>query len=274
MTIRHFIFSVLWLLPVCASAQRIEGRVTTAEGTALSFVNIGVLSNTRGTVSDEEGYFQLQLDDMAGGDTLRFSLIGYESYDIGVAAARRQSAPLAIPLKAIAYDLAEVVVVPRKVREKVLGNRVSSKFAQGGFGNNELGHEIGVLMKVKGRPTWLEEVYLNIARCEYDSIFYRLNIYRVADKYPRETLLQTPIYLQYSQAEALGGELVVDLRPYQLYTEEDFVVSLEIVKDLGQGGLYLRAALRNKSYFRYTSQSSWTKIPVGLGIATKVQQQR
>ncbi|MEO1410133.1 MAG: carboxypeptidase-like regulatory domain-containing protein [Bacteroidota bacterium] len=100
----------MWLLPVCASAQRIEGRVTTAEGTALSFVNIGVLSNTRGTVSDEEGYFQLQLDDMAGGDTLRFSLIGYESYDIGVAAARRQSAPLAIPLKATAYDLAEVVV--------------------------------------------------------------------------------------------------------------------------------------------------------------------
>ncbi len=273
---RYFILVFLICLSAAAIAQTIQGQVVAAEGgNGLGFVNIGVLNNTRGTVSDEQGHFSLDLSGMAPGDTLRFSLIGYEIQDRRVGDLQEQKESLLLKLRTQAYDLVEVVVVPVDYREKVLGNRVKGKFAQGGFSNNELGHEIGVKMKVKKRPTWLEEVYLNISRCDYDSIFYRLNIYQMDGKRPGPSLLKAPIYLEYSQAEALAGELTIDLRPYHLYTEKDFVVSLEIVKDLGPLGLYMPITVAgNKSLYRYTSQSPWAKLPVGFSISTKVKQER
>ena len=54
-----------------------------------------------------------------------------------------------------------------------------------------------------------------------------------------------------------------------------FLVTVEIVKDLGERGLYFKSGLFNsKSYFRYTSQSGWGTIGIGIGIATKIKQEQ
>jgi len=46
----------------------------------LPFVNIGLVDKNIGTVTDEEGYFQLEVDPLKyGKSNLRFSMIGLKS---------------------------------------------------------------------------------------------------------------------------------------------------------------------------------------------------
>lgn len=48
----------------------------------ISFVNIGILGENFGTVSDEEGRFNLELKDKFNNDILRLSCIEYEDLNI------------------------------------------------------------------------------------------------------------------------------------------------------------------------------------------------
>ena len=53
--------------------------------------------------------------------------------------------------------------------------------------------------------------------------------------------------------------------------EGDFLVSLEHVKNLGEGKLHFCAKLGTRSYFRSTSQANWGSAPVGVSISVDAQ---
>lgn len=72
----------LTLLPYISLGQKtLVGQVVDASTQdPLPFVNIGLVDKNIGTVTDEEGYFQLEVDPLKYGKAnLRFSMIGYES---------------------------------------------------------------------------------------------------------------------------------------------------------------------------------------------------
>jgi hypothetical protein len=72
----------LTLLPYIGLGQKtLVGQVVDASTQdPLPFVNIGLVDKNIGTVTDEEGYFQLEVDPLKYGKAnLRFSMIGYES---------------------------------------------------------------------------------------------------------------------------------------------------------------------------------------------------
>ena len=66
-------------------AQFISGKVLdAANGEPLPYVNIGVLNNNIGTVSDAYGNYYLELQSKNLLDTLRFSMIGFGTKDLVV----------------------------------------------------------------------------------------------------------------------------------------------------------------------------------------------
>ena len=80
-------------------------------------------------------------------------------------------------------------------------------------------------------------------------------------------MLQQPIYLQYAKQE-LENTIYVDLKPYYLNSNTDFLIALEHVKDLGPGKLNFCAGFFNaKIMYRKTSQGIWETAPVGISIA-------
>jgi hypothetical protein len=120
----------------------------------------------------------------------------------------------------------------------------------------------------------IDSVKLNIAKCAYDSIFLRLNIYSVDDG-RMENILSRPIYLNLDRKSAKDSP-VINLSVYDLQVNNDFFISVELVKQLGERGLSFYASMDSELYpalYRETSQGEWKYIfhktkTAGISILT------
>lgn len=271
-----------FLFPLLLLAQKnIEGAIIDATSNApIAYANIGLLNKNIGTVSNANGHFSLLLPSKTlGSDTVRISFIGYETKDYSFQAFENLCKKnCTISLTPTDYNFNEVVIMPKDFIEKIVGNTTTNKNISVSFENNNMGHEMGVRMKIKKRPTFIERIDINIAHTTYDSIFYRMNIYKFDTKKgkPTEHILKKPVYLVYAKADT-ENTISVDLSAMNVFVEDDFFVSLELVKDLGEGDLNFCAALfKSKSYYRYISQGRWTKAPISIGasISAAIRQEK
>lgn len=233
----------------------------------IAYANIGVIGKGIGTVSDVNGHFKLEIYDLSNSDTLMLSCIGYLPERITVGDFSSESHHTFFLHQHI-IELAEVTVRSASFKNKNLGNRTQSRSIKAGFKENQLGYEMGVIMRVR-RPVFVEQVNINIAETSYDTLFYRLNIYSVAGNNEFSNILNTPIYIQIPK-EQLTESIIVDLREHNLRFENDFLVTLEHIKDLGPGYLNFSASFRGRIHHRKTSHANWESTPIGIGINVDV----
>ena len=248
--------------------QQIAGTVfETNSDIPVEYVNIGIVGKNIGTVSDQNGNYKLQINHENYNDTLQFSCIGYYPYSVTVLDFIHLNSQN-VRLEKRSYNLTEVVVHPKKFRQKTLGITTKCKMAVECFSNNINGKEIGVLMKNKN-SVFLKEVSLNIAFCTYDTIFYRINIYKAHEDMQFENILTNPVYVSSSKQE-MKDKITIDLRHLNLVIDGDFLVTFEVVKDLGQGRFCFPVNFLYKAYIRETSQGSWKTYSNGASISVKV----
>ncbi len=233
-------------------------------GKPIEYVNIGIVGKNIGTVSDLKGEYALVIDSLFDSDTLRFSCIGYYPFSIKVSDFKKLK-NYDIYLEERIFDLAEVIVHHKNYRPQTLGIKTKSKAVQSGFGDNKLGYECGILMKIE-KSAILEKVNINFSYCSYDTILYRVNVYEVIGKMKFENILENPIYLKLPK-DKTSKKVVIDLEPYKLIVQGDFLITMEHVKDLGPGYLYFCAGVLGKTYYRKTSQGKWETAPVGISIS-------
>jgi hypothetical protein len=257
-----FIFTLTTSLVV---AQNILGIVTNkVTKTPIQYVNIGIVGKSVGTVSDEKGVFNLKIDPIYKNETLLFSCIGYQAVSVKISDLINGSQK--IEMQEAQHELKEVVVIPKIYTEKILGIKTTGKSVVAGFSENKLGYEMGVMMKAK-KSAYLKTVNINIASCNYDTIFYRLNVYKVIGDNEFENILTEPIYIKIAK-EQIKETISIDLKSKNIVTEGNFLVSLEHVKDLGQGYLMFCSALMKKTYTRKTSQGAWETTSIaGVSIS-------
>ena len=68
-----FLFAFLLFIPVLNAQYILQGRIIDAlTKEPLPFVNVGVLKKEIGTVSNEDGFFFLEVPDVFAKETLRF----------------------------------------------------------------------------------------------------------------------------------------------------------------------------------------------------------
>lgn len=265
-----FVISLFFLIiSLQLKSQTCHGRVINKKnGSPVPFVNIGIVDKNMGTVSDEKGFFDLMLESRYNNDTLLFSCLGFESKAIKISDLK-QLQNKEIRLTEKHFELKEVVIKPKNLYLKTLGIETESKAVLAGFSENKLGYECGIMMKNKG-IAYLEKLIINIASCSYDSIYYRVNIYSKTGKMSFKNILKTPIYIKMSQ-EDVKNKIVLDLSPYNLIISGNFLITLEHIKNLGDGNLLFSSRFPGKTIYRKTSQGMWEKSPVGIGLALQVK---
>jgi hypothetical protein len=256
----------------CAYSQEIEGTVTDFEtGTALSYANVGVPGKSTGTVSDANGKFKLTLTDKLENDSIVCSMIGYYSQKMVIKHINRH-ALVQFKLKQRVYQLHEVVVGIKK-EFKTIGNLTKGSRKRIGIGRDQLGAELATLIHVGDKPAVLESANFYIVKNEYTRIQLRLNIYSFKDGKPRESLLTTPIYIE---TDLKRGNWTIDLAKYDIKVQNDIVLSLEYIQDMGFKGLYFSFDFNNSpSYFKATSQAEWNAFkynnrPIGASFSVAV----
>lgn len=249
-----------------ASGQKYSGLITEkATGQPISYVNLGVMGKNLGTVSDQDGKYTLKIDTALDKDTLRVSCIGFYPFTMNVSDFRKLRS-YDIRLEERIFEVPEIIITPKKYQNKILGVSTKFKAIQAGFKKeNQLGYECGILMKIK-KSALLEKLIINFAYCTYDTIFYRINIYRVNGKMDFENIMQNPIYLKLPR-ESVSEQIEVDLTEFNITVYGDILVTLEHIKDLGEGHLLFCAGFANNTYYRRTSQASWEKVPIGISIS-------
>jgi hypothetical protein len=268
---RPIIFAALLfcLNNIAASAQTYTGKVSDAQNAqAIAYVNIGVEGMDIGTVSDNEGNFTLTLPDTLQSGRMRFSIVGYEAKTFELADFKKQAPPI-IRLQPLVFDLPSVAVQSYKLKSKLLGCQAESPRIGGGFASNNLGSEVGLLIRTKRNPTYLDDFNFCISKNQYDTLFFRLNVYEYKNGLPERNILQQAIYI--TVTETKKGWVSVDLAPYNIVVQGDFVIALEWVADFTKGGniqqgLVFPIGLGHQLFARKTSQGNWRKHPFGIGF--------
>ena len=269
-----FLFVFLLSFTALNAQHIVQGRIIDAfTKEPLPFVNIGVLKKELGTVSNEEGFFFLEVPDLFAKETLRFSMIGFDERDFQVADLE------AILLSNNTLVLAEqttfleevVLTAKKKWDTRVSGNSTTSKLLITGFTSNQLGNEIALFVKVKKTPAYIDGIQFSVVENIYPEVRFRVNVYSSDYRFPDENILKENIFVTLKQSEGLRS---VDLKDYDILVDDDIFISLEwIDEDLGSEGLWFSAGVFGKSiYARSTSQAEWKKqrgLSLGMSVTLR-----
>ena len=254
--------ALMCLLILNVSAQEISGTVKDAQsGEPLEYVNVGIIGKNAGTVTDSNGQFKLPLNDN-NADSLKISMIGYVPKTYAV---KDYVSGSVISLPVDNRRLAEVTITGKKLKLAVLGNLTRSTTTDAGFTTNELGHEIGAIIKIKKSPTYLKQFNAALAHEATDSIKVRLNFYTVKNGLPDKIIQGQNIFVTIKKGQQ---DISVDLTPYNIVVSDNFFAGIEWIQNSKGSGLMFSASLLSSPIItRETSQANWEKLSlVGLGF--------
>ena len=268
LNVRTLLLFIVLLIPGPVFSQNQKGMVlSTKTNSGIGYVNVVIVGKNIGTVSDETGKFTIALDNNYDNDSLRFSMIGYESKTLLIRQFKDDSTKN-VYLNPKLYNLLEVKVISRKAskpREIRVGTPVLSDELKSGFENNNLGSELGIKVHVKERVKLLN-INLNVATCTFDSVTYRLNIYQLVNQTEYKNILNEPIYISFSK-DKLGDVITYDLKKYSIVIDGDVLIALELYKDLGEGSLLFRTQFfMGYTYHRKTIEGNWIAAPGEVGM--------
>lgn len=246
----------------------VQGTIVNAEtGKPVPYVNVGILGQNLGTVSDRNGNFSIELNKQQLEDTLRFSCIGYQGRVMPLQQFGREKK--IIKLKTEQNELQEVTIAAKGLKSRIIGNRTRSKFISTPFSYKQLGAEIGVKIPIRNKPTYVDSFnfYIPYNQLRGKALF-RLNIYSIKDNNPHHNLLKENILVEVGPGQT--GQIVLPLKQYDIILNDDVIVSLEWVAHDGklQKGDRLSFSLgffNHGTYVRYASQAEMDK-KFGLGV--------
>jgi len=267
----HIFVVFLFSLFVSVSAQKnVGGRVLDAETQQpIPYVNIGVVKKGIGTVSDEEGFFKLELNAAKLGDMdeILFSALGYETVFVSFSDASRDFSLLnTIKLQPKITALEEVEVYNdgwRYVQEQIGYKNFKEPMFGYWSGRLGLGAELATKITNFGKRT-LRSLEFDVVSCGSQWVKLRINIY------DDDGLLSGPG----SNLNASGipvftlitrdtKRVKVNLDNYGIEVVDRFYVSLELV-ELPEDqplDLVLKATkFDSPSYRKYRSFEEWEKI--------------
>ena len=257
-------------------SQKIRGIVIDSETEQpLQYVNVGVLNQYVGTVTDDEGRFEFEISEELIDDTLKISMIGYKSHELIVKDLNSSGGQLLFKLKEQISELEEVVLSAKAYKNKTLGNKTKSKFLSTGFSYDQLGAEMGIRININ-KQTLVDQFNSHISynRLSATSIF-RLNFYKVKDGKPGANILREQILTEIQPGQT--GVISIDLRPYDIVLEEDIIISLEWVDKEGENrkdeAIFFSLGMFNSgTLYKHSSQSPFKKYnSMGVGFNLDVR---
>lgn len=253
------LFLVLQMTACVFAQTRVSGKLINTQQQPLAYVSIGIPGTSIGTVSDEQGNFELYLS--SEGNVV-FSLIGYRSLTLSAAALKTSSAQQSILMEEQPFQLPEIRISNREQITKTIGGdkvnaKTSTNFAIGSKPSQNLGAEIGRKFNLPRAVCRLEK-YRFYLQSNFESVKFRVNVYSLKGM---ENLLSQNIY--YTTVGKVNGWIEIDLIPYAIEVNEDVVVSIQWIESKGKGS-YLRMPIQIPAlavhYYKYGSQDSWKKF--------------
>lgn len=269
---KFMVFLNIVLIANSAQGQNnLTGRIIDSKGNPISFVNIGILNKAVGTVSDEKGNFTLSFGDDLLFDTMAVSCIGFKfqkytvKYFMDSLSKNRN-----IIMQSDVVQLQEVLIKGNKVKSHRIGYYTNSFQYRGYMTSRAKGAELATFIhQKKNKTSHLIAFEFDIIENHYDSLLFRINIYSVKNEMPDSNLLKrNEVFLLLGQHDKFKY-----LFKHNIFVTGDFIVSLELIDNFGQGNsqeVFEFASEEGGIYYkRYTSHDKWKKFygaSLGYGL--------
>jgi hypothetical protein len=240
-------------------------------GDPLAFVNVGIRNKNTGTVSEQNGDFQVKIDPALKDDSLTFSMAGFHSLVISITDFIASPKLIIVSLKEKITELKEVIITSKAVQTEIRGNTTTSRFVNIGLPLKFLGSETAIKLHLGRKPVLFKSFSFNISENRLDSAVFRMNIYSIRNGVPFENILHQNILIPVGKQT---GKYTVSLKDYKIVLDGDVLLSLEWIQGSssghGNGAIFLSAGfLNSNTWHRLTSQAEWKKAP-GLGVGLNV----
>ena len=225
--------SLLALWPATIGAQTWTARVVDAQTKeAIAYASIGILGATRGTLTDEDGRFDLSLATTAG-DSVRVSAIGYRPCTYAL---------LTPPPTVVTLHPEPVMTQVVEVRSTALGRLRTAGVTKRPanvtffFQSNQLGTELGTVIDLPdSKELYVKAMNFYLIQNQYGPVKFRVHLYRftgdterLVDLLPQSAFLTT---------EATSGWVRLDLTDLDVVikNEEKVLLSLEWLENRNPG---------------------------------------
>lgn len=260
---------------VCA--QEIKGFVRNSTGGNIEYVSIGINGKNIGTVSDPDGHFALSLPDSLNHLELTFSHISYGRLSLPISTLKQQYAvdsTVKITLPESPFEMRPVVVRNKQPRMQRL-HSAGIPFPNGTLGhcipssrtdrtNPRLkGEEFGIIFHTD-RETWVKEVSFTIMKNSFDTLVFRIGIYRIEADSTFTPLMQKPCYVDIDKTND-QVDYTCDISEYNACGEGTLYMGIEIVQDSKTGCVYFPCHVK-PMYFRRINHGTMSKELFSPGI--------
>lgn len=271
----HLLF-ILFLCSYCVGAQnQIEVNALVFDRSSnkpMQYVNVGFIGEQIGTVTDQDGFFSITYNstEVDQDAILQLSSLGY--YPLRLTQKKLKellNKTEILWLSPKRENIEEVLVKSIERKEKLLGvNKINPGVWAYWKDKLALGAEIATQVKIKKEGTKLLNLKYKVTENQADSLRVRVNIYKLKEGLPENNILTRNIYHIIKTSKDWGE---IDLSPYNIYVNDDVVVSLEMIEVYGD---ILEFAIatgkgRTDSYTRLVSQDNWKKwnnLPIAFTV--------
>lgn len=257
---------IVCILFVCINfysvlAQEIlKGQVVNQDGKPIEYVSIGIVGKKKGIISDENGFFKIEV---SNDDKMYFSHLSYIKKEIKVSDFPKSGK---VMLQENNIELPDVVVTSKKkklVTIKPYGIRFPGATAEIIINSEEQRYEkrgIGNYIELKKEHIAIE-FNMSVLKNTGEGTTFILKFYKVEDDNSLSPLITAPIYINIPKTEnkmLIKEDLSVHLPKGKIWIE------LQIVKSKIDNGILTLPVAMSGGWER--DNDTIEKLPLGIGL--------
>jgi hypothetical protein len=177
MRVKIFTLLALFFVSIAGFCQNFQGIVRDSKTQeVMPYANIGIRGKQIGSISDQQGFFTVDLANAKPEDILVISYVGYTSKEFQISKLDLNKQYI-VELTPSAQLLNEVVVRSKKDLV-VLGNKgKSSRHTGWGDFTSSRGRAIGLLIPAYEVSIRVNSLFFHLNACEFDSVLVRINFF-------------------------------------------------------------------------------------------------
>jgi hypothetical protein len=245
----------------------VRGKLTNEKNEGISYASVGSVKQNTGVLSDENGFFTLELPAYNETDSIKLFAIGYKERFISIVELKTGSLN-ELRLWEEGNILDEIEVSAKKLYRKKLGVVKYDKTNCSGFvgiGSNWKGVETAIRISNSNKQLLkiVDFQFYIIKNALKDSLTFRLNIYSSNEFYPTKNILKKSLVFK---TVVKQGEVSLDLSAYDIKVYDDFYVSLECLMEKVDIKDFCFAGENNEpAFIREGVFKKWKKVRGGGG---------
>lgn len=256
-------------------AQTISGTVISKDDNhPIPYVKIGIVNSNYGIQADENGKFQIKLNDISKDKELIVAVAGYKQFRSSVEDFVKTN-PHNIYLYEKVTNIQEVVMAPKNYKDKNLGVNSKSKsimFTPNMEKGNSVVEETAVEFS-SNKKLKITKINMNFSRFESTTpIKVRYTIYDEKDGKPNNLILSKDIIATINKDDLDDFTYSLDVTNEKIWLDGKFFVGIQFIGQ-SNGKVALSGALFRSGYYR-SFYGNWEKIGMAapaINIDVKVQ---